>query len=107
MGRLDGKVTIVTGGARVLGRAVVETCAREGARVTFFDLDAAGARATVEELRACHIAAECLSADVSREADVAAAVAAVAARHGGVDVLVNNAGVNAYFEATSMTEAQW
>src|SRR4029079_5163903 len=39
MGRLDGKVTIVTGGARGIGRAIVEVCSREGASVTFIDRD--------------------------------------------------------------------
>ena len=107
MGRLDGKVTIVTGGARGIGRAVVERCAREGARVTFIDLDDAGAAETVAELRAAGATVDSLSADISRESDVARAVGVVTARHGRVDVLVNNAGVNAYFDATEMTESQW
>jgi NAD(P)-dependent dehydrogenase (short-subunit alcohol dehydrogenase family) len=48
-----------------------------------------------------------IAADVTREADVRSACAAVARHHGTIDVLVNNAGVNAYFDAATMTEAEW
>jgi Dehydrogenases with different specificities (related to short-chain alcohol dehydrogenases) len=46
-------------------------------------------------------------ADITVEADVQRAIDGVVARHGTVDVLVNNAGVNAYYDATEMTEAEW
>ncbi len=46
-------------------------------------------------------------ADVTREADVERLVSDVVSRHGGVDILINNAGVNAYYDATKMTEAEW
>ena len=48
-----------------------------------------------------------MPADVTREADVERLVAEVVARDGAVDVLVNNAGINAYFDAAAMTEAEW
>jgi NAD(P)-dependent dehydrogenase (short-subunit alcohol dehydrogenase family) len=51
--------------------------------------------------------AECFEVDVTRAADVERAVGQVLARHERVDVLVNNAGVNAYFDAVEMTEADW
>ncbi|HET6898684.1 MAG TPA: glucose 1-dehydrogenase [Vicinamibacteria bacterium] len=105
--RLAGKIAIVTGGAQGIGRAIVEKLAREGARVTFLDRDAEGGASTARDLGADGIFASFLHADVTREAEVAAAIGQVVAKAGGLDVLVNNAGVNAYFDATLMTEAQW
>jgi NAD(P)-dependent dehydrogenase (short-subunit alcohol dehydrogenase family) len=107
MRRLDGKVTLVTGGSRGIGRAIVEKCAREGARVTFLDLDVAAAESALTELRAAGLQVAFLPADVSRETSVREAIDAVVARDGTIDVLVNNAGVNAYFDPVAMTEAQW
>lgn len=107
MGRLSGKVAIVTGGARGIGRAIVETAAREGARVTFLDLDSRTAADTVRDLGREGLAVDFIGADVTLESDIESAVGAVIARHGTVDVLVNNAGVNAHFDATTMTVDQW
>jgi NAD(P)-dependent dehydrogenase (short-subunit alcohol dehydrogenase family) len=105
--RLAGKIAVVTGGAQGIGRAIVEKLAREGARVTFLDRDADGGASTARALSADGLAADFLPADVTRESEVAAAIGQVVAKAGGLDVLVNNAGVNAYFDATEMTEAQW
>ena len=98
---------IVTGGARGIGRAIVAKCADEGARVVFFDVNDAEAATALPALRTAGRAVEFLRADVTKEADVAAGVAEVLKRHGRIDVLVNNAGVNAYFDAATMTEADW
>jgi NAD(P)-dependent dehydrogenase (short-subunit alcohol dehydrogenase family) len=107
MGLLDDKVTIITGGARGIGRAVVEACAREGARVTILDRLASEAAAVVRDLGGKGRPVTFIAADITREADVQSACAAVATRDGTIDVLVNNAGVNAYFDAATMTEAEW
>ena len=107
MGRLDGRIAIVTGGARGIGRAIVERLAAERARVTFCDLDPAGGEAAVRALGDAGLRATFVPADVAREADVERLVADVVARDGAVDVLVNNAGINAYFDAAAMTEAEW
>src|SRR5437016_5031018 len=90
---LTGRVAIVTGGAQGLGRAVVERFLAENAKVGLIDVDAERGAATAAELGDDVLFAH---ADVGREDEVAAAVAATAKRFGGVDVLVNNAGVNAY-----------
>jgi NAD(P)-dependent dehydrogenase (short-subunit alcohol dehydrogenase family) len=107
MGRLDGKIAFVTGGARGIGRAIVEKFAAEGATVTFADLDEPAGLETVRELAAAGIAAGFCRTNITVEDEVRQAIEAVVARHGTLDVLVNNAGVNAYFDATEMTEAEW
>jgi NAD(P)-dependent dehydrogenase (short-subunit alcohol dehydrogenase family) len=107
MGRLAGKVALVTGGARGIGRAIVEKFAAEGAAVTSLDVDEAAGGAAARELSAAGHGVYFRRADITVESEVAQAMDAVTGRHGRIDVLVNNAGVNAYFEATEMTEAQW
>lgn len=107
MPRLLDKTVIVTGGARGIGRAIVAKCADEGARVVFLDFDEAAATAALSEVRQPGRAVEFLRADVTKDAEVSAAIAEVHRRHGHIDVLVNNAGVNAYFDAATMTEADW
>src|SRR6266850_7619697 len=100
-GRLAGKVALVTGGAQGIGRAIVEKLAQEGARVSFLDLDEAGGAATARELGGSGPGVSFTRADVTREGEVKAAIEQVIRQGGGLDVLVNNAGVNAYFEATA------
>jgi NAD(P)-dependent dehydrogenase (short-subunit alcohol dehydrogenase family) len=107
MGRLDGKSIFVTGGARGIGAAIVEKCADEGGRVSFVDMNEDAGRATAERLSSHKRRIDFQRADVTKEAEVARAIAAVVQAHGHVDVLVNNAGVNAYFDAAAMTETEW
>ena len=107
MPRLLDKTVIVTGGARGIGRAIVAKCADEGARVVFLDFDEAAAAAALPEVRRAGRAVEFLRADVTKDAEVSAAIAEVQRRYSRIDVLVNNAGVNAYFDAATMTEADW
>jgi 2-keto-3-deoxy-L-fuconate dehydrogenase len=83
----DGLVAVVTGGGSGIGLATVRLLAARGARVAALDLDPAAAEETDGSLP--------LVADVRDEDSLGAAVAAVVARWGGVDVLVNNAGIGA------------
>jgi NAD(P)-dependent dehydrogenase (short-subunit alcohol dehydrogenase family) len=106
-GRLAGKVAVVTGGARGIGRATVEKMLREGARVTFLENDADAGAAALGELSAAWPEVAFVPADVTVEADVARGLRDVIARCGTVDVLVNNAGTNTYFDAITMTETEW
>lgn len=106
--QLDKMVVIVTGAAKGIGAAIAEACAREGARVAALDLDVAGAEAGVKALRERGADALALRCDVTRAADIAAALNAVLARWGRVDVLVNNAGGFAVIRTTEeIAEAEW
>ena len=107
MGRLGGRTAFVTGGARGIGRAIVEKFAAEGAAVTFVDIDGEEGRKTAEELSADGRSVAFGRADITCEGDVDRAIAGAVDRHGSLDILVNNAGVNAYFDATEMSEADW
>ncbi len=88
MKRLDGKVALVTGGARGIGRAICEACAREGARVAVADLLEADARET-----AAAIGGMAVPMDVTDIVSIQAGVAEVEEAWGGIDILVNNAGI--------------
>jgi len=90
--KLAGKVAVVTGGASGIGRAIVEALAREGARVAVLDLNEAGARDTVAALERAGGKGSAHRVDITDVAAVDAAIDAVAAREGGLHVLVNCAG---------------
>ena len=74
-GQLEGKVAIVTGAARGIGRAIVERFAHEGARVVIDDVDDAAGVAAAEALVAQGLAVQFIHADIAREDDVKALVA--------------------------------
>ncbi len=93
MGRLDGKVAIVTGAARGIGAATAKRLAEEGARVTVADLDAAGAEKTAAEIGTGGKEAAGVPVDVSDPTQVQNMVDRTLARFGRLDILVNNAGI--------------
>jgi len=88
-----GRSAVVTGGARGIGRAIVERLLAGGAAVAIWDWEAGVGQATATELKARGpVVAQAL--DISDEAAVAAARDEVVSRHGKIDILVNNAGIN-------------
>ena len=108
MNRLAGKVCIITGAALGIGRACALRLAEEGARVALFDVLDDDGRTLVEELRRRSVDVDYWHVDVSREAQVRAAMEGVAERFGGIDVLVNNAGIAGANKPThELTEAEW
>jgi NAD(P)-dependent dehydrogenase (short-subunit alcohol dehydrogenase family) len=92
-GRLDGKVAVVTGGARGQGAAHARRLAAEGACVVTADVLDAEGEATAADLRAVGLNVEFVRVDVTSPADWAVAVGTATERFGGLDVLVNNAGI--------------
>jgi NAD(P)-dependent dehydrogenase (short-subunit alcohol dehydrogenase family) len=102
---LDGKSVLVTGAARGIGAAVAEAVIEEGGAVALLDIDPAGAD-TAARL-ADRAAAHFFRCDVRSFEEVERAVGDAERTLGGLDGLVNNAGVNAYFDAVAMTEDDW
>jgi 3alpha(or 20beta)-hydroxysteroid dehydrogenase len=103
-GRLDGKVALVTGGARGMGASHVRTFLAEGAKVVFGDVRRDEGRSLEKELGGdCRFAVH----DVTAEDDWAAIVAATTAAFGGLDVLVNNAGILGFGSVAEMTAADF
>ncbi|HEY8490222.1 MAG TPA: SDR family NAD(P)-dependent oxidoreductase [Dehalococcoidia bacterium] len=92
---VEGKVVLVTGAASGMGRATACLFADEGARVAVTDVNAAGAEAVAAAIRDAGGTARAWALDVTDAAAVGAVVAEVAQAFGGLDVLVNNAGISA------------
>ena len=91
--RYDGKVALVTGAAGGIGRATAERLAQEGAAVLLADLPGSALEAAAESVRAGGARAVAAAADVSREAEFQALVERAERDLGGLDLLVNNAGI--------------
>ncbi|GAC1433356.1 MAG: SDR family NAD(P)-dependent oxidoreductase [Chloroflexota bacterium] len=90
-GQLEGKVALITGAARGIGRAIAERYAREGARVVIDDVDDAAGAATAAALAARGGMARYVHGDVSRADEVAALLRDTVETFGPIDILVNNA----------------
>lgn len=106
MGRVQGKVALVTGGGSGLGAADCELLAREGATVVVTDVKLEPALAVADRIGNGAIA---MALDVADEAQWSAAIAEIEARFGRLDILVNNAGVvlSADVEETSLEQFRW
>lgn len=106
--KLAGKVAIVTGGGRGIGRATAEAFAGEGASVAVCARSSVEIEETASAIRSSGGKALAIAADVSREADVADMVRRVLETFGRIDILVNNAGTNLpYREVVDLTLDEW
>jgi meso-butanediol dehydrogenase / (S,S)-butanediol dehydrogenase / diacetyl reductase len=106
-GSFEGKAALVTGAAMGLGAAIAKAFAGEGAGVGLLDIDEQALAATVEEIVTGGGKAVACPGDVSKTDATENAVSAVAAEYGGLDVLVNNAGVVRYGELPGFSEEDW
>lgn len=93
MGRLDGKVALISGGARGQGAAEVRRFTEEGAKVVFSDIADADGAAIAAEMKAKGRDAEYIHLDVTSEADWQAAIKLALDRFGKLDILINNAAI--------------
>jgi cyclopentanol dehydrogenase len=107
MGRLDGKVALISGGSRGVGAAEAALFAREGARVVIGDLLDEAGQAVAAAIRAAGNEASYVHLDVTSEAEWLAAVDYAERRYGRLDILVNNAGIPLRRTLDQTTEAEW
>ncbi len=99
MNRLENKVCIVTGGAQGIGKAIVETYAKEGAKVVY-SVDMGETETELANVKS-------VSLNVTNKDGITELVNQIIEEHGKIDVIVNNAGITRDALATKMTEDQW
>ena len=104
---LSGKVSVVTGGNRGIGRALATALAEAGSDIVLLVRDREGTAAAIAELEALGVSALAVTADVTDPGQVQRAVDEVLNRLGQVDVLVNNAGTCIHRPALEVTEQEW
>ncbi len=107
MNRLQGRMALVTGGARGIGRAIALAFAREGAAVAVLDRRSDLAEQTAQEIAALGAKSFAVAADVGDEAQVKTAVAQVDSALGRIDILVNNAGIDTTSRVIDMPTEMW
>ena len=107
MGKLDGKIAIVTGAAQGIGKGIAKELAAQGAKVVLWDLKEDLVRAAAADLKEGGATAMAIAADVSEGPAVEKVFAQVESEFGPIDVLVNNAGITRTAMLLKMTDEQW
>lgn len=106
MARLSGKSAVVTGGASGIGKAIAQLFLEEGAKVVIADINGPLLDKTAKEL-AVHGAVSAVVADVRSMADAGRIVRQAVDRHGGLDILVCNAGITSVMPIEKLSEDEW
>jgi NAD(P)-dependent dehydrogenase (short-subunit alcohol dehydrogenase family) len=105
---LSGRIALVTGGSRGIGRAVALALARHGATIAVASRKLADCESVASEIRAAGGAASAHACHIGEPAAIEATLAAIEAQHGRIDILINNAATNPYFgPALDMDLAAW
>lgn len=109
MGYCSGKTAVITGAGSGIGRELAIELNRQGCALHLGDIDEAGLAATMADLPRREVAAEPHRVDVAEKAEVDGWADAIAGRPGGVDIVINNAGVaySARVDACDYAEVQW
>ena len=105
--RLQNKVAVVTGAASGIGKEIARTYLREGAKVAIADLNTDAANAAAKELDSTGNLAMGVAMDVANEDQVNKGIDAVAAKFGGIDILVSNAGIQTVAPVDQFEFAKW
>ncbi len=106
---LAGRIAFITGGASGIGRAIAHRLAKEGAHVVIADINLDGAKIVAEDICKANglKRAVAVSCNVTSEADVMSAFASACSAYGGVDIVVNNAGIATSAPIEKTTLAEW
>lgn len=105
--QLEGKLAVITGAATGIGRSIALLFAEEGARLVIADVNEEDARKTVADIESRGGSASFVGTDVSKAAEVEALMAHAAETMGGIDVIVNNAGLQRSGSVTDFPESEW
>ncbi len=107
MGEHNGRVAVVTGGAKGIGEAIVDRLAAQGATVAIFDIDEAAAARKASALESTGTRARAWKVDVSHRSEVEAAVEAVESQLGPIHILANNAGMIVFDSLLECRDEDW
>jgi NAD(P)-dependent dehydrogenase (short-subunit alcohol dehydrogenase family) len=107
MGRLDGKVAAITGGASGIGEATARLFVEEGARIAIADMDAERGRMVADEIKTAGGKVIFVEARMEREADAMTFIRHTVEQYGRLDILVNNAGMRLYQTVVEASEESW
>ncbi len=107
MNQLEGRVALVTGGARGIGRAICERLAADGANLAVVDIMQETAEKTVSEFKEAGIDAIAIAANVAKYEDAETAIKSVLEAYGRIDILVNCAGITKDNLLMRMSENEW
>jgi glucose 1-dehydrogenase/3-oxoacyl-[acyl-carrier protein] reductase len=105
--KLEGKVAVVTGAARGIGRGIAEVFADEGANIAVADVNLEQATEVAAALKARGVKAIAVKADVAKRAEVEPMIERVWQELGPIDILVNNAGIETIVPFLELTDEQW